>query len=436
MGRVARRARESLAAGDALPAGAVRALGRSVRRAVVDSWRRSCSFGVDPERNIPPIRLAGDELAAARAAHPLAGVLPLIRGLLGDEAGAEELIVAVSDAQGTLLWVEGDHAVRGRAEDMGFTAGAGWDEAHAGTNAPGLALAIDGRAQVAAAEHWVSTVRSWSCSASPVHDPVDGRLIGAVDVTGDSRAAEPAVLALISATVAAAERELLIQRLRHPNRGAADAEPRYGDPRGTGGPAGRAPAGRTRLEVVCPDAPALVVAGRRMAVTPRHAELLLLLAEHPDGLRADELAAAVDERVLDPVTVRAEMSRLRRVIGPGLVDSRPYRLAGPLETDVADLRRLLAAGDHAGVLDRWRGQLLPRSTSPGVAVLRDRLRAEVRAGLLRRRDPALLLRWAEGPAGEDDVGLWAACWHLLPPGPDRDRAVARLTILDRDLAAR
>ncbi|MBL7497484.1 phytochrome sensor protein [Frankia sp. CNm7] len=445
LGCLVQLARDAVAAGDDLPAGVARVLGREVRRAVVDSWTRSRSFGVDPEHNTPPVRLAGDGLAAARAAHPLAGVLPLIRGLLVDQIAADGMIVAVSDAGGTLLWVEGDRAVRGRAEDMGFTAGAAWDEAHAGTNAPGLALAIDGRARVAAAEHWVRTVRPWSCSASAVHDPADGRLLGALDVTGDSRAAEPAVLALISATVAAAERELLIRRLREPGRDRPQrpaghrGPPRSHDSRtrGDDGQGGARGAGsRIRLEVASADAPALVRAGRRLAITPRHAELLLLLAEHPDGLTADELAAVIDERALDPVTVRAEMSRLRRAVGAGLVGSRPYRVVGPLETDVAELRRLLAAGDHAGVLDRWGGQLLPRSAAPGVAMLRDRLRAEVRAGLLRRRDPRLLLRWADSAAGEDDVGLWEACLRLLPPGPDRDRAAARLTLLHRELSAR
>ncbi|WP_045875430.1 hypothetical protein [Pseudofrankia sp. DC12] len=414
--RLVQQARESVAAGAPLPVDATRAPRPAVRRTVVDSWARSRSFGVDPEHNCPPLRLAGERLGAARAAHPLAAVLPLVRDLLVARVGADGLIVAVSDADGTLLWVEGDHTVRGRAEDMGFTAGAGWDEAHAGTNAPGLALAIDGVARVAAAEHWVRTVRPWSCSASPVHDPADHRVIGAVDVTGDGRAAVPAVLALISATVAAAERELLIRRLT--DTGTHQS----------------APAG-TRLEVVGPEAPALVVAGRRVPVTPRHAELLLLLAEHPEGLTADELAAAVDERPLDPVTIRAELSRLRRVVGPGLVESRPYRLVGPLDTDVAELRRLLSAGDHAAVVDRWAGQLLPRSVAPGIAVLRDRLRAEVRVGLLRRRDAALLLRWADGPAGEDDLDVWEACRRLLPPGPDRDRATARLGLLHRELAA-
>ncbi|MBX6387420.1 MAG: phytochrome sensor protein [Frankia sp.] len=418
--RLVHQARDAVAAGGRLPDWAARAVGRSLPRAVVDSWARSRRFGVDPERNLPPLRLTGDQLVAARQAHPLGSVLPLIRDLLVDEVSDDGLIVAISDADGTLLWVEGDRAVRGRAEGMGFMPGAGWDEAHAGTNAPGLALALDRRARVTAAEHWVRTVRPWSCAASPVHDPADGRLIGALDVTGNvRRAADPGVMALIAATVAAAERELLLHRLR---------QQRSAPPRPPGG------AG-TRLTVLRPG-PVLTVDGQPRPITQRHAELLLLLAEHPDGRSAEELAADLDERPLDPVTVRAEMSRLRRVLGPVMVSSRPYRLAEPLDTDVAEVRRLLARGDHAGVLDLWSGHLLPRSVAPAVVALRERLRAEVRAGLLRRGDPMLLLRWAEGPAGEDDVELWEACRRLLPPGPARDRATARAELLDRELAAR
>ena len=68
--------------------------------------------------------------------------------------------------------------------------------------------------------------------------------------------------------------------------------------------------------------------------------------------------------------------------------------AGPGQEPVALRRRLLSTGDHAAVVDRWAGQQLPRSVAPGVTVLRDRPRAEVRVGLLRRRDAAVLIAHA------------------------------------------
>ena len=82
-----------------------------------------------------------------------------------------------------MLWVEGHAAVRHRAERMNFVAGARWDESHAGTNAPGTALAVDHAVQIFAAEHFAARA-AWTCAAAPIHDPHTGRLLGAVDITG------------------------------------------------------------------------------------------------------------------------------------------------------------------------------------------------------------------------------------------------------------
>ena len=65
-------------------------------------------------------------------------------------------------------------------------------------------------------------------------------------------------------------------------------------------------------------------------VSLRHAEILLLLAQHSAGLSADELAVLLSDQMLSDVTVRAEVSRLRRIVGPLLSESRPYRLTSPL----------------------------------------------------------------------------------------------------------
>ena len=80
--------------------------------------------------------------------------MPVIRELLVSHALDDELLVAVGDAQGRLLWVEGKAALRRQAESMHFVEGAQWDEAHAGTNAPGVALATSQASRIAAAEHF------------------------------------------------------------------------------------------------------------------------------------------------------------------------------------------------------------------------------------------------------------------------------------------
>ncbi|MDT3446315.1 hypothetical protein [Pseudofrankia sp. BMG5.37] len=137
---------------------------------------------------------------------------------------------------------------------------------------------------------------------------------------------------------------------------------------------------------------------------------------------------------LDQITIRAELSRLRRPVGADIVASRPYRLTIPLDTDVARAWRLLRAGDLESAVELCAGALLPGSAAPGVAHVRELLREEMNLALLRRGDPRLLMNWAASPLGRDDLELWQACRQLLPDGPDHDRVTARINVLDRELS--
>lgn len=394
---------------------------RSVRPVVFDSWLRSRDRGVNPDRVADELDLGGVELDRYRAAHPMALVRPVVRRLLVDDAVDTGLLVALSDASGRLLWVEGDSAARDRAVAMHFVEGADWSEDRVGTNAPGTALAVDQCVQIFGAEHFNSAVHEWSCSAAPVHDPATGRILGAIDITGGPQVAQPHVLALVRATVAAAEAELRLHQLSAPGETLL-------------GGASRSDAGEPRLAVLGSQRPTLVLGGDHIALSRRHAEILLLLADRPEGLGGDRLATLLDESDLDSVTVRAEMSRLRKVFGAERLASRPYRLVGDLATDVADVGRALDSGDVAAALAAYRGPVLPGSIAPGVEVIRDQLRARMRAALLRAGDRSLLARWTASPDGREDSAAWAAYLTSIDPlSPMYDQVRARIAILDEQL---
>ena len=140
-----------------------------------------------------------------RATHPLASALPVIRRLLVEDATSSGVMVAISAADGTLLWVEGDSSALRKAEAMNFVPGADWSERGAGTNAPGTALALDAEVQIHGSEHFSRIVQPWSCTAVPVHDPATGALIGAIDLTGGDEVSSSQTLALVRATVVAVE---------------------------------------------------------------------------------------------------------------------------------------------------------------------------------------------------------------------------------------
>ncbi|WP_329223701.1 GAF domain-containing protein [Streptomyces sp. NBC_01485] len=397
--RILRRAHETFTEAGTVP--------RPVRAVVADSWRRSARAGVGPD-GTASVELTDGELGVYRSEHPLARVMPLIRELMGTFAADGEHLLAVCDARGRLLWVEGHAATRRQAGRMNFVPGAHWAESAVGTNAPGTAVALDRPVQVFAAEHFIRRVQPWTCAAAPVHDPRTGQVLGAVDITGGDGLAHPHSLGFVQAVARAAEAHLAL---------LAPAQPAAETP---------------RLTVLGRDEARLVVGGRAIRLSRRHSEILVLLARHPEGLTGDELLCALyrDESVT-PVTLRAELARLRGVLGPGLLVSRPYRLTVSFESDVAVVERRLAAGAVTAAVTAYAGPPLPASQAPAVVLLRRRLADGLRAALIACGDPDLLADWAHAPWGEDDLDVWRALAAAQPTAAIR----ARLTSLETELTA-
>jgi signal transduction histidine kinase len=184
-----------------------------VRLPIAESWRRSEVAGIDPARSRAPTMIADRrEVGEHWEAHPLKAAAPLIRRWLGPVAEESEQLIVVCDAEGLLLWLDGDARVRSAAADsMNFVEGALWSEAAAGTNAIGTALAADHPVQVHAAEHFSKIVHGWTCSAAPVHDPEDGRLLGVIDLTGLMIKVHPDSLATALAAARAVEADLRVR---------------------------------------------------------------------------------------------------------------------------------------------------------------------------------------------------------------------------------
>ncbi|MGK9221335.1 MULTISPECIES: GAF domain-containing protein [unclassified Microbacterium] len=398
-----------------------------VRPLVRESWRRSVGSAVGAEA-LPALELTGAALEEYRRAHPLAGALALIRGLLlpgeADEAG---VVVAVGDAAGRLLWVEGDRRVRALTGHMGFVEGANWAEDRVGTAAPGTALALGRSVQVRGAEHFNRFVQPWSCTAAPVRDPENGRLIGVIDVTGGDEAATPQAQLLVDATARAVEGELLVARLR------AQREPSRKPRRRV------ETAQRATLSVLGRDRALLTLAGdggeRVVELGMRHAELVLMLATHRQGLTAERLAELVYGDPAAIGTLRPEMVRLRKLLertAPALVpESRPYRMAGEIETDAQQVLSLLDRGAHRVALAAYRGDVLPDSAAPGVEELRETIRSSLREALLAEAGVDVLLAYTDTAAGADDVEALRQVLRMLPArSPRRAGVVARLVALE------
>ncbi|SDM23656.1 GAF domain-containing protein [Allokutzneria albata] len=447
------------------------------RTVIAESWRRSLDARVDPDRTEAPTVYARREVSELRAAHPLAGTLPALRGLLGGFAEEAGLIMIITDAAGHILWCEGDNAVRHAAERASLAEGTRWSEDVIGTNAMGTALALGRPVRIHSGEHLVRSYHSWTCAASPVRDPDTGAVLGVVDVSGPVHTAHPAVAALVEAAAKLAEGQLHAelaareQRLRERNmphllglRGQPGAlltptgrvlvsaisdlparvdvsgpEIRFGDGR-TGlleplheGYLLRVPSTRVtrtpRLSLSLLEDPVATFEGRQHPLSLRHAEILAALALRPDGLSAEALALATHGEDGNAVTVRAELHRLRAQLGIAL-GRKPYRLLATVDADFLRVRSAVRSGDVALAVRSYRGPLLPRSEAPVVRAEREELHAAVRSAAVHCGRPDVLWEFAQQPHGADDIEVHEVLARTLSPAdPRRASTLTRLRAL-------
>jgi hypothetical protein len=379
------------------------------RPVIGESWGRMLRCGVDPDHDFRAGVLGPDEVERRRRDSPLRHILPVLREGLLSVADTAHHIMVVADPKGRVLWREGSRPVLRKADGFGFEIGADWGEHVVGTNGVGTPAVVRRPVQVFAAEHFVRTHATWTCTGAPITDPRDGELIGVVDISGPWETMHPATLAWVDSVAKLAEARLrdrhltALDRLRAvaapilaritgralavdkdgwtaaitgmpyvdrlalprtigadriwvPSLGLCSVEPLPGGwlVRASDKPAPRA-ATRIALDLTRSRRWSVTVTGGAGTWThelsPRHAELLCLLALHRTGRSAATLA---DDMFGDPartVTVRAEMSRVRRYLGAAL-EHRPYRFCEEAEV------QLLLPDD--------RLDLLPHSTAPGI----------------------------------------------------------------------
>ncbi len=389
-----------------------------IRAEVAESWRRSLVVHGGTGKPLEPRLVTDSDLREVRQGHPLALVLPIIRRLLVEPAADANLIVAVGNAEGHLLWVEGDDQARRRAEAMGFVPGADWSEASMGTSAPGTALYSGQPVQVSRAEHFNPVVHPWSCSAVPLRDPADGRIVGVIDLTGGDEAISPLALPLLKAAAEAvhsAWREhLLPSPVPAPVRGSI-------------------------LHVTGGLPPRLAGSdGAWREIPGKHAEILTLLTWHGaglDGAELEELVYGYDAGT----TLRAEVHRLRRALEAGVpgvtLRARPYRLEGALATDAVLAREALRRGEVSAALGHAAGSVLPRSAAPGIVEIRHQLNLALREAVLEDAEIEDLWTYLARPEAVGDLELWMTALKMLPVDSPR-RALAVSTVERLEAEAR
>ena len=370
------------------------------RSVIADSWHRMMAKGIEPD-GLPEPVVETDALDALRRSSGLLAVLDEVSRNVESLIAEGDNILVVADARGRVLWRQGSPSVLGQADRLGFIEGAHWGEGAVGTNGIGTALVSNRAVQVFSAEHYSRSHHPWTCAGAPIKDPRTGQVIGVVDVSGPAATVHPTTIALIDVVARLAESHLREQHDRTLNRIRSVAAPilaRIGRPALAvdqdgwvaavdslplhnrillpeeiapgrvwipalgmcevellpGGWLVRladedaAPAiSRVILDLRNAGTPALEMVGHfgcwRHDISPRHAEILFVLATFREGRSAPELAADLYGDPTRVLTVRAEMSRLRKQFA-GLLHGRPYRFPEPAVVDVchpADMSTLL-----------------------------------------------------------------------------------------------
>ncbi|SDH81681.1 GAF domain-containing protein [Sinosporangium album] len=446
------------------------AAGDGPRGLISASWRRSLAAGVDPESRAASLVYDHGDLGDVRAAHPLHPLLPVLAHTLLGMADETGHIMVVTDAEGRILWRDGNHNSMRRADQVGLTDGFNWAERAIGTNGMGTALAVRRPVHVYATEHLIRALHLWSCSAAPITDPDTGELLGSIDISGTRRSLHPATVALVSAAAHLAESHLELRMRERDDRLRARYEAQIrsrrdepfalvtrtgrviaGDPAGHWGdrihlpivgdrvtrldgqigilePLGEGFLLRTpdrtgappslRLAFLGTEPPQAWIDGRRVILSLRHAEILALLALNPRGMTAEQLSFHLYGDDGNPVTIRAEIHRLRAQLG-GAVAAKPYRLATSVQADFLDLQRLLSDKDATAVARAYTGPLLPRSEAPEIRRERDELEGQVRARLLLSGAADDLWTYAQTEGGREDYEVLERVNAMLPPGDHR-----------------
>lgn len=155
------------------------------------SWQRSEEYGVSAEEAAPAWAgsIESDSLFFQCGQEVLTG--------LHSTLANEPLSLMLTDADGLVLnRFSGDTSLLRALDKVYLAPGFAFSEREAGTNGLGLALADRTPTLVRAEEHYSASLRTYTCAAVPVLDPVTGRLEGSVNITTWSKSSPELLLAL------------------------------------------------------------------------------------------------------------------------------------------------------------------------------------------------------------------------------------------------
>lgn len=188
-----------------------RVVPRGVPLAIVQSWLRSASHGLDAATQPATERVTRERLrdAVERNESLVQAAWGELEALCRDTESAGGLVV-LTDPQGFILMRVGSSAFSSEADRLALMPGVDWGEQAIGTNAIGTALFEQREISIIGAQHFLDIHSALSCSAMPIFNPL-GTIVGALDLSTTAQVPHRYTLALVRRAVEQIERRLFEQ---------------------------------------------------------------------------------------------------------------------------------------------------------------------------------------------------------------------------------
>lgn len=306
----------------------------NISKDILLSWQRSAEV----YKRLPQHAPIDDEYLTSSLwkESPLSTAVKSEQRNLEQLAKEGQMVAAIADPCGRLLWTHSSNYMRKFAENLNFTAGGHWNEQTMGTNAVGLSLKLKQAVTVFSSEHCLPFVQDWVCYAAPIIHPKSGECIGALDISTTWNKHTPLGQAATQQLA-----NSIAQCLPKENH-------------------------RAELEIHALGQPKIIYQGEQIYLPPRQLEILCLLVLSPDGLSLQRLHSALyGDANVSISTLKAEVSHLRSLFD-GQIGSRPYHLIMPVWADFIHIWDSLRKKNTNEAMSTYRGAFLPKSESPEI----------------------------------------------------------------------
>jgi transcriptional regulator of acetoin/glycerol metabolism len=175
-----------------------------VRDAILASWWRSRRWNVAADRlDLTYLRDPDLDTPLSRSA------LPVLRHLREHLDGQPISIILTDPAGLVLTRMDAGRDLDAHLDRVNLSPGFSYAEEFVGTNGIGTALEGGRPMQVFGHEHYAENLEDLACAGVPIHHPISGKTVGAVDLTCWRKDADPLLLILAKTTAGQIQQALL-----------------------------------------------------------------------------------------------------------------------------------------------------------------------------------------------------------------------------------